>query len=416
LYQGTTSVVPQKTHKTTGFSPGESDKILATTPDRSSTSVFGRLLREIAQALRTGGQSGNAADVSSMSMRFEIVTIFPGFFAGIFENGILRRALAEGRVTVGVHDLREFTHDRHRTVDDRPFGGGEGMVLKPEPLARALASLGIAPTAERLAATRAKVPVEDEAVAARLKSCPDTMQADTMQADTTQADTTQADTTQADTAQADTTQAGTEQAGTEQEHGFSAPSEDTACQPRPRVILLSAQGRPFTQALARELAATERVVLVCGRYEGVDERINQLYCDLELSIGDYVLSGGELAAAVVVDATMRLLPGVLGNEASGEFESFGVADAEIAAAEDGVPRSQHGAGGLLDYPHYTRPAEFGGLRVPETLLNGDHAEIRRWRREQQLRKTLANRPDLLAGAALSKEDRKLLEAIRQESV
>ena len=274
-------------------------------------------------------------------MRFEIVTIFPGFFAGIFENGILRRALAEGLVTVGVHDLRAFTHDRHRTVDDRPFGGGEGMVLKPEPLAEALASLGIPPRPER-------------------------------------------------------------QTG-----------DDAS--PRPRVILLSAQGRPFTQALARELATEERVVLVCGRYEGVDERINQLYCDMELSIGDYVLSGGELAAAVVIDATMRLLPGVLGNEASGEFESFGVADAEIAVAEDGVPRSQHGAGGLLDYPHYTRPADFSGLRVPETLLNGDHAQIRRWRREQQLRKTLANRPDLLEGATLSKDDRKLLDAIRSEA-
>jgi tRNA (guanine-N1)-methyltransferase len=185
--------------------------------------------------------------------------------------------------------------------------------------------------------------------------------------------------------------------------------------PGTRVILLSAQGRPFTQALARELAGTDRVVLICGRYEGVDERINEIYCDMELSIGDYVLSGGELAAAVVVDATMRLVPGVLGNEASGEFESFGVADAEIASAKDGVPRSQHGSGGLLDYPHYTRPAEFAGLRVPETLLKGDHAQIRRWRREQQLRKTLANRPDLLDGAALSKEDRKLLEAIRQEA-
>jgi tRNA (guanine37-N1)-methyltransferase len=185
------------------------------------------------------------------------------------------------------------------------------------------------------------------------------------------------------------------------------------------VILLSAQGRPFTQAMARALAGVERValdriVLICGRYEGVDERINQLYCDLELSIGDYVLSGGELAAAVVVDATMRLIPGVLGNEASGEFESFGVADAEITTAEDGVPRSQHGAGGLLDYPHFTRPAEFGGLSVPATLLNGDHKEIRRWRREQQLRKTLANRPDLLEGAKLSQEDRRLLEAIRRE--
>jgi tRNA (guanine37-N1)-methyltransferase len=185
--------------------------------------------------------------------------------------------------------------------------------------------------------------------------------------------------------------------------------------PRTRVILLSAQGRPLTQAVARELAALDRVVLICGRYEGVDERINQLYCDQELSIGDYVLSGGELAAAVVVDAVMRLVPGVLGNEASGEFESFGVADAEIAADAEGVPRSQHGSGGLLDYPHYTRPAEFAGLRAPVVLLNGDHQQIRRWRREQQLRKTLANRPDLLERANLSSEDRKLLESIRQET-
>jgi tRNA (guanine37-N1)-methyltransferase len=275
-------------------------------------------------------------------MRFDIVTIFPGFFAGIFEHGIVRRALGEGLVTVETHDLRAFTHDRHRTVDDRPFGGGEGMVLKPEPLAEALASLGIAPKAD-----------------------------DVLNA-----------------------------AGAQPAAGA-------------RVILLSAQGRPFTQSLARELARLDRVVLLCGRYEGVDERINQLYCDMELSIGDYVLSGGELAAAVVVDAVMRLIPGVLGNEASGEFESFGVADAEIATGQEGVPRSQHGAGGLLDYPHYTRPAEFAGLRVPETLLNGDHLQIRRWRREQQLRKTLENRPDLLERAALSSEDRKLLAALRK---
>jgi len=269
-------------------------------------------------------------------MRFEIVSIFPGFFTGFFENGILRRALAEELVTVDVHDLRAFTHDRHRTVDDRPFGGGEGMVLKAEPLAEALASLGIKPKAERESAT-----------------------------------------------------------GT-------------------RVILLSAQGRRFTQTVARDLATLNRVVLISGRYEGVDERINQLYCDMELSIGDYVLSGGELAAAVVVDATMRLIPGVLGNEASGEFESFGVNDAEITSDTEGVPRSQHGAGGLLDYPHYTRPAEFGGLRAPEVLMNGDHLQIRRWRREQQLRKTLANRPDLLEGATLSAEDLRLIEAIKRE--
>ena len=270
-------------------------------------------------------------------MRFDVVTIFPGFFSGFFEHGIVRRALAEERVTVGMHDLRAFTHDRHRTVDDRPFGGGEGMVLKAKPLAEALASLGVQPKPDRSAET-------------------------------------------------------------------SAGS---------RVILLSAQGPRFKQSDARELAALDRIVLLCGRYEGIDERINQLYCDLELSIGDYVLSGGELAAAVVMDAVIRLVPGVLGNEASGEFESFGVADADITTHEEGVPRSQHGAGGLLDYPHYTRPAEFAGLRVPEVLLNGDHLQIRRWRREQQLRKTLANRPDLLEDVALSKEDRRLLDAIRE---
>jgi tRNA (guanine37-N1)-methyltransferase len=162
------------------------------------------------------------------------------------------------------------------------------------------------------------------------------------------------------------------------------------------------------------LAGLDRIVLVCGRYEGVDERINELYCDMELSIGDYILSGGELAAAAVVDATMRLIPGVLGNEASGEFESFGAADKEIFVDVEGVPRSQHGAGGLLDYPHYTRPAEFGGLRTPEVLLNGDHAGIRRWRREQQLLKTLKNRPELLEVAALSVEDRRFVEMCREK--
>ena len=278
-------------------------------------------------------------------MRFEIVTVFPGFFAGIFEHGIVRRAQSEGLVTIGIHDLRNFTHDRHRTVDDRPFGGGEGMVLKPEPIAEALASLEIKPKCERKLAPEAILNGHDEVA---------------------------------------------------------------------RVILLSAQGRPFTQTVARDLARLDSVVLLCGRYEGIDERINELYCDMELSIGDYVLSGGELAAAVVADAVIRLIPGVLGNEASSEFESFGIADAEIAADIEGVPRSQHGSGGLLDYPHYTRPAEFSGLCTPEVLLSGDHREIRRWRREQQLRKTLRNRPDLLAEAALNAEDLRLLESIRDE--
>jgi tRNA (guanine37-N1)-methyltransferase len=298
-------------------------------------------------------------------MRLDIITIFPGFFAGFFEHGIVRRAQAEGLVTVSLHDLRNFTHDRHRTVDDRPFGGGEGMVLKPEPLAEALEALGIG----------AKRRVGDSS----------------------------AGTAGPSTAVADATCAQDDNAG-----GTRTDQSNTC------VILLSAQGRPFTQGVARELARFDRVVLICGRYEGVDERINELYCDVELSIGDYVLSGGELAAAVVLDATMRLIPGVLGNEASGEFESFGMSDAAIRTDVEGVPRSQHGSGGLLDYPHYTRPAEFAGLRAPEVLLNGDHRQIRRWRREQQLRKTLANRPDLLERAALSGEDRRILESIRMD--
>ena len=180
------------------------------------------------------------------------------------------------------------------------------------------------------------------------------------------------------------------------------------------MILLSAQGERFTQSVARELAQLERVVLICGRYEGVDERVNTLFCDRELSIGDYVLTGGELAAAIVVDATTRLLPGVLGNEDSSAYESFGVADA--GASEEGEPpRSTHGSGGLLDYPHYTRPAEFRGLGVPEVLCGGDHAAIRKWRREQALLKTMRNRPDLLKNADLSPGDRTFLDRAAQKS-
>jgi tRNA (guanine37-N1)-methyltransferase len=301
-------------------------------------------------------------------MRFDLLTIFPGFFAGFFEHGIVRRAQAEGLVRVDVHDLREFTHDRHRTVDDRPFGGGEGMVLKAEPLAEALASLGIG---------------KKQLQVLRLRSAAPNFAQDAS-------------------------------GGSAQADSSGGTQDDSSIRERTRVVLLSAQGRPFTQAVARDMSKLDRVVLICGRYEGVDERINELYCDMELSIGDYVLSGGELAAAVVLDATMRLIPGVLGNEASGEFESFGAADAAITTDEIGVPRSQHGSGGLLDYPHYTRPAEFGGLRAPEVLLNGDHQQIRRWRREQQLRKTLVNRPDLLERAALSDEDRRILDAMRKQ--
>ena len=262
-------------------------------------------------------------------MKFDILTIFPDFFTGPFSHGVLNRALKTGLVEIATHDLRAFTHDRHRTVDDRPFGGGEGMVLKPEPIFECLESLCLA-------------------------------------------------------------------------------DKNVRDRQRATVVLLSAQGRPFTQAIAAELAATEHVVFICGRYEGVDERINQLLCDRELSIGDYVLSGGELAAAVVVDAVVRLLPGVLGNPDSARFESFGRQDAGGAYEAGAVPPSTHGAGGLLDYPHYTRPADFRGHRIPEVLAEGDHLAIRRWRRERALEKTWRNRPDLLADAVLEPADREFL--------
>jgi tRNA (guanine37-N1)-methyltransferase len=263
-------------------------------------------------------------------MRFDIVTIFPDFFAGPFNYGILKRASIAGLVDIAVHDLRSFTHDRHKTVDDRPFGGGEGMVLKAQPIYEAVQSLQIAPKGER---ERKKV----------------------------------------------------------------------------QVILLSAQGQPFSQSVAQELAGIERVIIVCGRYEGVDERVNELLCDREISIGDYVLSGGELAAAVIVDAVVRLLPGALGNPDSSRFESFGAEDVmEDAGKMDGPPRSTYGAGGLLDYPHYTRPADFMGMMIPEALSGGNHEEIRRWRRRMALKKTLQNRPDLLEKIEIGDEDREIL--------
>jgi tRNA (guanine37-N1)-methyltransferase len=265
-------------------------------------------------------------------MRLDILTIFPNFFTGAFDHGVLSRAIHSGLVEIRTHDLRAFTHDRHKTVDDRPFGGGEGMVLKPEPIVACFDTLGIAPK-----------PARD-------------------------------------------------------------PKNQT-------VILLSAQGRPFTQAIAHELAALDRIVLLCGRYEGIDERVNQLLCDRELSIGDYVLSGGELAAAVIADTVVRLLPGVLGNPDSARFESFGADDTGDHHEPGAVPPATHGAGGLLDYPHYTRPADFRGLKIPQVLAEGDHAAIRKWRRRQQLLKTLENRPDLLRTATLSEEDRQFLASL-----
>ncbi len=243
-------------------------------------------------------------------MKVDIVTIFPRMVGAFLEEGILGRAISRGIADVRVHDLRDFTHDRHRTVDDVPFGGGPGMVLKIEPLARAI---------EAIRADRG----------------------------------------------------------------------DPAA-----VVLTSPQGRLFSQAEARRLAALGHVVILCGRYEGVDERVRTDLATEELSIGDYVLSGGELAALVVLDACARLLPGAVGDEQSVEADSF--------------------TRGLLDFPQYTRPATFGETAVPEVLLSGHHAAIRRWRKREAVRRTLERRPDLLQAADLDEEERELLRELTHE--
>jgi tRNA (guanine37-N1)-methyltransferase len=276
-------------------------------------------------------------------MKADIVTIFPDFFRGPLDYGITRRASEMGLVKIEVHDLRQYTHDKHRTVDDRPFGGGEGMVLKPEPIFECLEPLGLAARDQRL------------------------------------------------------------------------DSRKTPGSAKESVIVLSPQGQRFTQKVATELATLDRIVLICGRYEGVDERVTEFLADRELSIGDYILSGGELGAAVIVEAVTRLLPGAVGNEASTRQESFTAhSKAGEATQEDEFigNASTCGSGGLLDYPHYTRPAEFRGMTVPEVLINGNHSEIRRWRREQALKKTVKNRPDLIEDAELNDEDCKILTRIR----
>ncbi len=244
-------------------------------------------------------------------MRFDLITIFPEFFVGPLDHGIVRRAKESGLVQIQVQDLREFTKDRHRTVDDRPFGGGEGMVLKPEPLFEAV---------EKLLG-----------------------------------------------------------------HGVGDSSRKMAPEAGTAVLLMSAAGRLFTQETAWRYAKLERLILICGRYEGVDERVAEHLATEEVCIGDYVLSGGELPAAIVIDAVTRLLPGAVGNEASTVNESF----REYEGQAGGI-----GRGALLDYPHYTRPAEYRGWKVPEVLIGGNHAEVAKWRREQAIKKTERNRPDL----------------------
>jgi tRNA (guanine37-N1)-methyltransferase len=264
------------------------------------------------------------------AMRFDLITIFPEFFNGPLDYGIVRRARESRLIETHVHDLRDFTHDRHRTVDDRPFGGGEGMVMKPEPIFAAVESLIGGVIADVIAEEDAKAP------------------------------------------------------------------------PGTAIVLLSASGRLFRQETARRFAKLERVILLSGRYEGVDERVAQHLATDEISIGDFVLSGGELAAALVLDAVTRLIPGALGNEDSAVNESF--------SEQPGAPKSESEADmhspsssfpstaaslALLECPHYTRPPSFRGWDVPEVLLGGNHAEIARWRRQKALEKTARNRPDLL---------------------
>lgn len=249
-------------------------------------------------------------------MRFDLITIFPEFFAGPLDYGIVRRAQESRLIETHVHDLRQFTHDKHRTVDDRPFGGGEGMVMKPEPIFEAVESL-------------------------------------------------------------------------------LGPAENIP-QDRTAIVLLSAAGKQFRQETARRFAGHERIVLICGRYEGVDERVALHLATDEISIGDFVLSGGELPAAMILDAVTRLIPGALGNEDSSVNESFthwGGESPAGAPAMDTGPRAS-ASRLLLDYPHYTRPHSFRGWEVPEVLMSGNHAEILRWRREKGLEKTRRNRPDL----------------------
>jgi len=249
---------------------------------------------------------------------FNIISIFPDFFSGPFSYGIINQALKKNRVTIKIHNLRDFADDRHKSVDDRPFGGGEGMVFKPEPLLRAVQH------------------IYERQVSAKTNT-----------------------------------------------------------------ILLSAQGQKFSQAIAFELSKCDQITLICGRYEGVDERVAQYLSDKEISVGDYVLSGGELAACILVDAITRLLPGVLNNHVSIVNESF-----SRGKSLDDTDENQNYT--ILDCPQYTRPENFEGLKVPQILLSGNHANVNLWRRKKALEKTLKNRPDLLQYDRLSERDKQLL--------
>jgi len=240
-------------------------------------------------------------------VHIDVLTLFPEMFEGIFDLGIMKRAIDRKLVSIGLHNIRDYTHDKHHTADDYPYGGGAGMVLKPEPIFEAVEAI-------------------------------------------------------------------------DKKEGTS-------------IILLSPQGRLFTQEVAQELSQHSRLVLICGHYEGVDERVREYLASDEISIGDYVLSGGELAAMVVIDSIFRLVPGVLGSEAS--------------------PLDDSHVGGLLEYPQYTRPPQYRGWPVPEVLLSGNHAQINSWRREQAIRRTLEQRPELLARAELSSEEERLVERLRQ---
>jgi tRNA (guanine37-N1)-methyltransferase len=301
-------------------------------------------------------------------MQFDIVTIFPDFFAGPLDYGIVRRAREARLMEVRVHDLRAYAHDRHRTVDDRPFGGGEGMVLKPEPLFEAVESLLGETDHSKGFSDLGEISADSELVGA-LHAVP--LQDATVPGNVRRLDTDATPIARTNTA----------------------------------VVLLSASGKLFRQETARRFAQLERIILLCGRYEGVDERVAGHLATDELSIGDYVISGGELGAALILDAVTRLLPGALGNEDSSINESFSenVFQAGEAAASTSQAPFVSTQGKpvasplLLDFPHYTRPAEFRGWPVPEILLGGNHEEIRRWRREKALEKTKRNRPDLLGG-------------------